>query len=86
MIYFEDMSLEFFGIPLAWMPFFSAPDPSAKRKSGFLIPSYTSGSAYGFGLARRITGRSRPTTTPPSLRRSRRSRARCCKRNGGNGW
>jgi LPS-assembly protein len=50
MVYFEDTSLEFFGIPLAWMPFFSTPDPTAKRKSGFLIPSYTTNSSYGFAV------------------------------------
>ena len=38
MIYFEDARLEFFGKPVAYMPYFSAPDPTVKRKSGFLIP------------------------------------------------
>jgi len=38
MIYFENMRLEAFGVPLFWSPFFSAPDPTVKRKSGFLIP------------------------------------------------
>ena len=35
MIYFEDARLEFFGKPLAWLPYFSAPDPTVKRKTGF---------------------------------------------------
>ena len=39
MIYFEDARLEFFGVPLAYMPYFSTPDPTAKRKTGFLIPT-----------------------------------------------
>ena len=26
-------------MPLAWMPFFSAPDPTVKRKTGFLVPT-----------------------------------------------
>ena len=34
MIYFEDASLEFFGQPIAWLPYFSAPDPTVKRKTG----------------------------------------------------
>ena len=38
MIYFEDARLEFFGQPVAYMPYFSAPDPTVKRKSGFLMP------------------------------------------------
>jgi len=50
MLYFEDARLEFFGVPLAWLPYFSMPDPSEKRKSGFLIPSYSSGTNYGFAF------------------------------------
>jgi LPS-assembly protein len=38
MIYFEDARLEFFGQPVAYFPYFSTPDPSVKRKSGFLFP------------------------------------------------
>jgi len=38
MIYFENMRIEAFGVPFFWSPFFSAPDPTVKRKSGFLIP------------------------------------------------
>jgi LPS-assembly protein len=47
MIYFEDANLEFFGKPIAYLPYFSAPDPSVKRKTGFLIPNATSSSIYG---------------------------------------
>ena len=50
MLYFEDARLEFFGQPIAYMPFFSTPDPTVKRKSGFLIPSYSSSSRYGVGV------------------------------------
>ncbi len=50
MMYFEDMRLEFWGYPLVYMPYFSAPDPTAKRKSGFLVPSFSTGSNYGFAL------------------------------------
>ena len=49
-IYFEDASLEFFGKPVAYMPYFSAPDPTVKRKSGFLFPIMTSNSKTGFGV------------------------------------
>ncbi len=51
MMYFEDARLEVAGVPLAWLPFFSAPDPTVTRKTGFLVPSYSSGSAYGYGVA-----------------------------------
>jgi LPS-assembly protein len=50
MMYFEDASIEFFGVPLAWVPYMSAPDPTVKRKSGFLMPIWSTSSAYGFGL------------------------------------
>lgn len=47
MIYFEDARIEFFGRPLAWLPYFSAPDPTVKRKTGFLMPTISSSSVYG---------------------------------------
>ena len=47
MIYFEDASLEFWGHPMVWMPYFSAPDPTVKRKTGFLMPSVSSSRIYG---------------------------------------
>ncbi len=50
MLYFEDARIEFFGIPLAYVPFMSAPDPTVKRKSGFLFPSISESSQYGFGI------------------------------------
>jgi LPS-assembly protein len=50
MLYFETAQLEFFGVPLAYMPYFSTPDPTVKRKSGFLMPGYFPGTtATGFG-------------------------------------
>ena len=69
MIYFEDAHLEFFGKPLAWLPYFSAPDPTVKRKTGLLMPSISSNTIYGQSRSKSpITGRWRPTTTPPSRR------------------
>ncbi len=50
MLYFEDARIEFFGVPLAYVPFMSTPDPTVKRKSGFLFPSFTEGSAFGYGF------------------------------------
>ena len=50
MMYFEDARIEFFGVPLAWMPYFSAPDPTVKRKTGLLMPIVSTSSAYGFGI------------------------------------
>ena len=50
MLYFENAQLEFFGVPLAYIPYFSAPDPTVKRKTGFLMPGLSSNSTYGFGV------------------------------------
>ncbi len=50
MLYFEDARLEFFGQPLAYLPYFSAPDPTVKRKTGVLAPIITSSSVYGQSL------------------------------------
>ena len=47
MIYFEDARLEFFGQPIAFLPYFSAPDPTVKRKTGVLTPIITSNTIYG---------------------------------------
>ena len=50
MIYFENAQVEFFGTPMAYFPYLSTPDPTVKRKSGFLIPFATYDSMYGFGF------------------------------------
>ncbi|MFO1185039.1 MAG: LPS-assembly protein LptD [Bauldia sp.] len=38
LITFNDASLEFLGVPVAWVPFFWTPDDTVKRQSGFLSP------------------------------------------------
>jgi LPS-assembly protein len=50
MLYFEDARLEFFGVPLGYSPFMSAPDPTVKRKSGVLFPTISYQTAYGAGI------------------------------------
>ncbi|WP_456683241.1 LPS-assembly protein LptD [Bradyrhizobium sp. USDA 3311] len=50
MLYFETAQLEFIGVPLAYMPYFSTPDPTVKRKTGFLMPGFTSYTAFGYGI------------------------------------
>ena len=47
MIYFEDARIEFLGVPLAYIPYFWTPDPSVKRKTGFLTPRILNGTKYG---------------------------------------
>jgi LPS-assembly protein len=50
MIYFENAQVEFFGKPIAYLPYLSAPDPTVKRKTGFLIPTASYSTRYGLGL------------------------------------
>jgi LPS-assembly protein len=49
MLYFENAQLEFFGVPLAYAPYGSAPDPTVKKKSGFLMPEFKTG-VYGYSI------------------------------------
>ncbi len=49
-IYYEDASLEIFGTPIAYLPYFWSADPSVKRKSGFLNPQMTYRQQLGFGV------------------------------------
>lgn len=50
MVYFEDATFELAGVPIAYVPYLSAPDPSVTRKSGFLVPSYLYESQLGVGV------------------------------------
>lgn len=38
-IEYQDATMQMAGIPIAYMPYFSHPDPSVKRASGLLVPS-----------------------------------------------
>ena len=46
-IFYNDAILELFGVPVFYFPFFSHPDPSVRRKSGFLPPSFGRNSSLG---------------------------------------
>ena len=46
-IKYKNAFLEFLGFPVAYAPYYSHPDPSVKRQSGFLVPKYTSNSELG---------------------------------------
>ncbi len=47
-IAFSDATLDVFGVPVAWLPYFTQPDPRVKRKTGFLAPTFGSDSDLGF--------------------------------------
>jgi len=50
-IYFEESTLELAGIPVLYLPYFEAPDPTEKRKTGFLTPRFISTTALGKGVS-----------------------------------
>jgi LPS-assembly protein len=50
MLYFENAQLEFFGVPIAYLPYASAPDPTVKKKTGFLMPEIKENPTYGYGI------------------------------------
>ncbi|HEY2134630.1 MAG TPA: LPS-assembly protein LptD [Xanthobacteraceae bacterium] len=50
MVYFEDARLEFFGVPVGYFPYLATPDPTVKRKTGLLMPVFSTSSTYGFGV------------------------------------
>jgi LPS-assembly protein len=49
-ITYKNAFLEMFGVPIAYTPFFSHPDPTVERRSGFLPPIFGSDSNLGFTL------------------------------------
>jgi len=44
---YRDAWIEFFGYPVAYTPYFRHPDPTVKRKTGFLFPKIGSSSDFG---------------------------------------
>lgn len=49
-IRFEGARFEMFGLPIAYFPAFEVPDPTVKRKSGFLFPGISYDSELGAGV------------------------------------
>lgn len=49
-VVYNNAFLELFGVPVFYTPYFSHPDPSVKRKSGFISPSVGNDSELGFTL------------------------------------
>jgi LPS-assembly protein len=48
LIEYRDATMEIDGIPVLWTPYFSHPDPSVKRASGFLVPTMGNSTANGY--------------------------------------
>ncbi|MCZ8374293.1 MAG: LPS-assembly protein LptD [Beijerinckiaceae bacterium] len=50
-IYYENASIEFWGVPVAWFPYFASPDPTVSRLSGVLSPRFISRTRLGYGAS-----------------------------------
>ncbi|MDE2006488.1 MAG: LPS-assembly protein LptD [Rhodospirillales bacterium] len=50
-IEFTDATMQIMGVPVAWFPYFWTADPSVKRASGILVPSFGVNSQLGGFLA-----------------------------------
>lgn len=48
-LYFKDARVEVFGVPVAWSPRLSIPEPGVNRASGLLVPQFLSSDIYGLG-------------------------------------
>jgi LPS-assembly protein len=69
-IYFENATVEVYGLPIAWLPRLSIPDPAVRRASGFLPPEFSRSDIYGFSLRApyyRVLGPSADLTFAPTL-------------------
>lgn len=51
LIHFHNATFEFFGLPVAWVPYFTTADPSVKRKTGFLAPIIGNSDTLGWSLS-----------------------------------
>lgn len=47
-ITYQDAYFQIFGQPVFYLPYFQSPDPSVKRKSGFLTPEYGHSDTLGY--------------------------------------
>ena len=68
MIEYKDAIIDFFGVPVLWIPYLTHPDPSQKRASGLLTPSFGLSKHLGAFLAEPyywvLDGQSDVTITP----------------------
>lgn len=47
-IHFEDATLDVLGVPVAYLPYFRVPDPTVKRRTGFLAPRVLQDGNFGY--------------------------------------
>ncbi len=49
-VYYDSAVLKIYDFPIFYFPKFSHPDPTVKRRSGFLIPTFTNSTNLGAGI------------------------------------
>jgi len=49
-IYYKDAILKIYDFPIFYFPIFSHPDPTVKRRSGLLVPTFTNNTNTGAGI------------------------------------
>ena len=49
-IYYENATLKVYDVPIFYFPRFNHPDPTVKRRSGFLTPFFTNATTTGMGF------------------------------------
>ena len=49
-VYYDRAILKIYDFPIFYFPKFSHPDPTVKRRSGFLIPSFSDNTTLGAGI------------------------------------
>ena len=49
-IFYENAVIKVYDFPILYLPKLSHPDPSVKRRSGFLVPSFSDSKNLGEGL------------------------------------
>jgi LPS-assembly protein len=50
-IYYENAQLQFWGVPVFWMPYFSSPDPTVNKQTGLLAPTIVNSINLGYGAS-----------------------------------
>lgn len=49
-LYFENATLDVFGIPIAYVPNLRIPEPGVNRATGMLVPKFSSSNTLGYGV------------------------------------
>ena len=46
-IYYKNVVVKIYAVPVLYFPYFFHPDPTVKRQSGFLAPSFSNSKSLG---------------------------------------